>query len=111
LSLMSWRVPILEAEGKIMLNLPEGADIAANIAGEGGEEADSPPQSQRTTEDRSSKPLYILYDRAKFRAVIESIPLEDGQLRASWGNQIFRILLTAKKIPLTGDFVIRLAQR
>jgi hypothetical protein len=83
---MSWRIPVLEAEGKIRLGLPEGSESLGE----------------------SSKFLYILYDRAKFRAEIEPLPLEDLQLRASWRETIYRILLTARKTPTRGDFSIRL---
>jgi hypothetical protein len=111
LSLMSWRRPTLEAEGKIRLDLPEGAKTSGDNSIEGGTEADSPPQATKPAGGISKKSLYINYDKAKFRAAIEPIELEDGQLRASWGKQIYRILLTAKKRPLTDNFVIRLVQK
>jgi hypothetical protein len=82
LSLMSWRVPVLEAEGKIRLDAP--AEVS------------------------TLKPLYIHYDKAKFKAEIEPIPLEDSQLRSSWGERLYRILLTARKTPLRGDFSTRI---
>jgi hypothetical protein len=110
LSLMSWRKPALEAEGRIRLDLPKGVMAAGDTAAEGGVKADSPPQSQRPAENISLKPLYIHYDKTKFRVAIEPIPLEDPQLRASWGKQIYRILLTAKERPLTDEFLLRLTQ-
>jgi hypothetical protein len=97
LSLMCWRIPAVEAEGRIRLDLPEGKEAAGVSA---VEKAAVP----------SSKPLYILYDRARFHAAIETITLEDAQLRFSWGNQIYRILLTAKKIPFKGEFSIRVTE-
>ncbi|MFZ2054564.1 MAG: heparinase II/III family protein [Candidatus Aminicenantales bacterium] len=84
LSLMSWRIPVLETEGKIRLDILE--------------------------EGSPSKPLYIHYDRAKFRVEIEPLPLEDAQLRSSWGERLYRIFLTARKTPLSGNFSIRLAE-
>jgi hypothetical protein len=84
LSLMSWRVPVLEAEGKIRLDVP--AEVS------------------------TPKPLYVHYDKAKFGVEIEPIPLEDSQLRSSWGERLYRILLTARKTPLRGDFSTRLTE-
>jgi hypothetical protein len=83
LSLMSWRIPAVEAEGRIRLDL---------------------------TEAPSLKPLYLEYDRAKFHASVEPIPLEDPQLRSSWGDRIYRILLTTKKTPLKDEFSLRIKE-
>jgi hypothetical protein len=119
MTLMSWRVPILEAEGKIKLDLPEGIGTSGFSGMKGGTgvarltgmEDGGENHSNRELVDASLKPLYILYDHAKFSATIEPIALEDPQLRASWGKQVYRILLTAKKRPLADDFVIRLVQK
>jgi hypothetical protein len=83
---MSWRVPVLEAEGKIRLDIPAGNEAV----------------------EKSSTSLYILYDQTKFRAEVEPLLLEDPQLHASWGDKLYRILLTARKTPLRGDYSIRL---
>jgi len=82
IGLMSWRIPALETEGRIRLDLPERTEA-----------------------------LYIAYDAAKFRAAVEHITLEDPQLRSSWGDRIYRILLTAKHRSPRDNFVIRLGQR
>jgi hypothetical protein len=84
MSLMSWWVPVLEAEGKIRL--------------------DTPAKSSAST------PLYVQYDKAKFEAKIEPITLEDAQLRSSWGERLYRILLTARSTPPRGDFSTRITE-
>jgi hypothetical protein len=111
LSLMSWRIPIFEAEGRIRLDLPENAKTAGGNAIEGEAETYSLPQVSRPARGISTRSLCIHYDKEKFYAAVEPIPLEDPQLRASWGKQVYRILLTAKKWPLIDDFVIRLSQK
>lgn len=84
LTLMSWRKPELTAEGKIRLETPEGA--------------------------LNAKPVFILYDKDQWSAALETIPLEDGQLRSSWGERLHRILLTAKKASLRGGYSILIKQ-
>ena len=42
------------------------------------------------------KPVYIHFDKEKFDAEIEAIPLDDARLRSSWGKRLYRIVLTAK---------------
>ncbi len=82
MTLMSWRRPELAADGMIKLENPEGL--------------------------KAAKPLSILFDKSLFSAAIETIRLEDGQLRSSWGDRLYRILLTAKKTPRQGEFSIRI---
>jgi len=82
LTLMSWRKPGLEVEGKIRLENPE------------------------ETED--SKVIYIRYDKNKFSVDFETIPIEDRRLQSLWGNRLFRILLTARKKLLKDEFSIRI---
>jgi len=84
MNLMSWRRPELEEEGKIRLENPEGA---------GG-----------------LKPVYIHYDKSRFQAEIEKISLEDDRLKSSWGDQLYRIVLTARQTSLKGEFFIRIQQ-
>ena len=84
MNLVSWRKPELEAEGRIKLENPEGA--------------------------RGLKPVFIYYDKNRFRPEIETIPLEDERLRSSWGKQLYRIVLTARQTPLKGEFFIRIQQ-
>ena len=84
MNLMSWRKPDLETEGRIRLESPEGA---------GG-----------------LKPIFIHYDKNRFRAEMETIPLEDDRLKSSWGDQVYRIVLKAIQMPLKGEFFIRIEQ-
>jgi hypothetical protein len=84
LTLMSWRKPELEAEGKIRLKNPEGFE---NI-----------------------KPVFVYYDKKMFSVDFETISLEDSRLKSSWGDQLFRIVLTARQTPLKGEFSIRIEQ-
>jgi len=82
LTLMSWRKPGLEVDGKIRLENPEEA--------------------------KDSKTVYIRYDKRKFSVDFETIPIEDSRLQSSWGNRLFRILLTAKEKSLRDEFSIRI---
>lgn len=84
MTLMSWRKPVLEKEGTIKLQNPE--------------------------EVKDTKAVYITYDRNKFKVDFETIPIEDGRLRSSWGKRLFRILLTAKQTPLKDTFSIRIVE-
>ena len=82
MTLMSWRKPVLDQEGVIELENPE--DI------------------------QDLKPIVVRYDKQKFVANVEIIPLEDARLRSSWGKQLYRIVLTAKQKPLGDEFVIKI---
>jgi len=82
LTLMSWRKPVLEAEGKIRLEGPEGVE--------------------------GLKPVFILYDKNRFSAEFETIHLEDARLRSSWGDRVFKMVLTARQKPLKDEFTIRI---
>ena len=84
MNLMSWMKPDLEEEGKIRLENPEGA--------------------------RGLNPVFIHYDKNRFRAEMETISLEDERLKSSWGDQIYRIVLKATRVPLKGEFFIRIEQ-
>jgi hypothetical protein len=84
MTLMCWRRPELEAEGLIRLKSPEEIPDLA--------------------------PVSIKYDKDKFRADLEAIPLEDDRLQASWGKRLYRILLTAKRMSLKDEFSIRITR-
>jgi hypothetical protein len=84
MTLMSWRKPELTAEGKIRLENPE--------------------------ELKDTKPVFILYEKLQWSANLETLPIEDGQLRSSWGERVYRILLTAKQTPLRGESSISIKQ-
>jgi hypothetical protein len=82
MTLMSWCKPILEEEGRIRLEFPENV--------------------------KHKKDHSVRYDKKKFRVDIETIPLEDGRLRSSWGSKLFRIVLTARERVLQGAFTIHI---
>ncbi len=84
LALMCWRKPVLTREGMIGLENPE--------------------------ESPDLKSVTIEYDKQKFGAVIETIPLEDARLRSSWGERLYRIVLTAKRKSLKDEFAIVIRQ-
>jgi hypothetical protein len=80
LSLMCWREPQMDREGVIMLKNP--SELAA------------------------LDPIVVRYDATKFQAIVEVIPVRDARLQSSWGQQLFRIVLTAKKKSLKGEYRI-----
>ncbi len=82
LSFMSWRKPELIAPGTLRLHNPEGL------------------------EDLS--PLSLGFDPDQFTVIIEELQVLDSRLQASWGDYVYRILLTAKDITLTGGSTITL---
>jgi len=84
LTLMCWRKPVPVQEGVMEL--------------ENSEEAPS------------LKPVIIEYDKQKFGAVIETIPLGDARLRSSWGERLYRIVLRAKQKPRADEFAIVIRQ-
>jgi hypothetical protein len=57
-----------------------------------------------------SAPVQILYDAALFRMVSEEIPVEDGRLRSSWGDRVYRMLFTAQKALPEGTFGLRVGR-
>jgi hypothetical protein len=84
MTLMSWRKPEMAAEGKIKLENPDML--------------------------KDTKPVVILYDKSRWSVNLETVPVEDGQLRSSWEERLYRILLTAKQTPLRGESSIRVTQ-
>ena len=81
LTLISCRQPEIAEEGRIILKNPENLKLTT--------------------------PLSILYDKGFFKANIETISIEDERLRSSWGDKIYRILLTVEKTPLKGEYTVR----
>jgi hypothetical protein len=55
------------------------------------------------TADSASESLDMEYDGRVFQAEIEEIALDDPRLQASWGNSLFRILLTPMATPREGE--------
>ncbi len=85
MTLMSWRRPVWSDSGTILLENPE--EIA------------------------DSKPVSIRYDHRAFLVDIQEIPIEDSRLRASWGDRIYRIRLSAKETVLRDAMTLRIEQR
>jgi hypothetical protein len=82
MTLMSWRRPVWSTAGMIRLENPaELADAA---------------------------PVVIRFDDNIFLIDIEEIPIEDDRLRASWGDRVYRILLTAKEATLRDALTLRI---
>jgi hypothetical protein len=52
--------------------------------------------------------LELLYDGRLLDARVEPIEIKDERLRASWGDRIYRILLTAKTSARAGRLVVRI---
>jgi hypothetical protein len=92
LSLMTPRCPEIAGEGSLRLAAPGGGTRR-----DGG---DAEPPA----------PVVIRFDGSRFRAAVETLPLEDAQLRASWGPTLYRIVLTAKDTPLEDAFSIEIGR-
>jgi hypothetical protein len=58
--------------------------------------------------ERPGRPLELLYDGRLLDARVEPIEIKDERLRASWGDRIYRILLTAKTSARAGRLVVRI---
>ncbi len=52
----------------------------------------------------------VLYDGRVFTPSIEEIRLEDGRLRHSWGERLYRILLHAENAGAEGKWSMRIRQ-
>jgi hypothetical protein len=74
LSVMTNRLPSVNANGSVTLKL---------AAGEG-------------------KPVYLKFNGAELQAVVEKIPLTDQHLRDDWGEQIYRVQLNSKQPAANG---------
>ncbi len=62
------------------------------------------------TEPLPSGKVRILFDPAVFTPSTEEIKIADGRLRSSWGDRIYRTLLTAANAGLRGDWTLRIVQ-
>ena len=74
--------PALPEPGRITLALHEGASPSA------------------------TKTVSIDYDERRFDVTSEPIAIEDKLLRAGWGDQLTRIILTSKQTQLSDAFTI-----
>jgi hypothetical protein len=52
----------------------------------------------------------IAYDPAVFTPEVEEIRIEDGRLRSSWGDRLYRILLVALKPPVQAEWQLGISQ-
>jgi len=52
----------------------------------------------------------VAYDGQVLHARVEAIPIEDAQLRRSWGGRLYRILLQADAPPLQAAWTLRITQ-
>ena len=76
LNYMSWRKPEAAGAGRIRLLHPDG--------------------------EKAGRPLELIYDGRDYDVQIEPIDIQDGRLRSSWGDRVFRIVLTAKSTARQG---------
>ncbi len=60
--------------------------------------------------EKEGKSVKMQYDAAQFDAIIESIPQTDQRLSRVWGNEIYRLSLTAKKQQLKGRYKFVIAK-
>ncbi len=65
---------------------------------------------RRGGDARSGGRTSIFYDKSRFSAAIEPIQIEDPRLRASWGDTIYRILLTSKSHALQDEYSITFSE-
>jgi hypothetical protein len=58
----------------------------------------------------SGRTVRVHYNAGALTPAIEEIRLEDAQLRRSWGDRLFRILLRAEHPPAKGSWTTRITQ-
>lgn len=56
----------------------------------------------------SGRPVRVAYDVRVFHPVVEEIPLSDAELRYSWGERLYRVLLRADVPPLQSKWTLRI---
>lgn len=52
----------------------------------------------------------VLFDAKALTHSVEEIRIEDGRLKSSWGERLYRILLTAEAPPAEGEWTVRVVQ-
>ena len=60
--------------------------------------------------DKEGQKLRLIYDASLFEPTVETITLSDKRLSNVWGEQIYRLSLNAKKMPLSGKYKINITQ-
>jgi hypothetical protein len=81
-SFMSWRRPEADAPGRIALVPPDA--------------------------EKGARPLTLVYDGRVLEPKIETIAIEDGRLRAAWGDSVYRIVLASRTPLLEGKASFRI---
>ncbi len=62
-----------------------------------------------STEERSNKDIALQFDPRQVEATFERIPLQDEELRRTWGDAIYRILLASSNDCDSGQWEIAIA--
>jgi hypothetical protein len=60
--------------------------------------------------EKEGKAVKMQYDAAQFDATVETVPQTDPRLAKVWGNEIYRLSLTAKKQQLKGRYKFEIAK-
>jgi hypothetical protein len=55
-------------------------------------------------------PVRVAYDGRGFHADVEEIPIRDEELRHSWGDRLFRVLLRADTPPVQSKWTLRMTR-
>ncbi len=58
----------------------------------------------------SGGPVRVGFDGGVFHASVEEIPIKDAQLRRSWGERLYRVLLRADAPPVKSKWTLRISQ-
>jgi hypothetical protein len=58
----------------------------------------------------SGGPVRVAYDARVLHAVVEEIAIDDAELRRSWGERLYRVLLRADAPPLQSKWTLRITQ-
>ena len=55
--------------------------------------------------------VQVIYDGGRLKPTLETVPVEDGRLRAVWPEQLTRILLKAEKPAMQDTWTVRIERR
>jgi hypothetical protein len=55
--------------------------------------------------------LVISFSKALFSPKIETVEIEDPRLRSSWGERIYRIILTLQEVQKKGEYTVEFSRR
>ncbi len=58
----------------------------------------------------SGGPVRVAFDAHVFQVNLEKIPIDDPQLRHSWGDRLYRVLLCANAPPLQSKWTLQLTR-